>query len=641
MGTGPRTLLLATLLMTSCLRAFGMTVSEAKSTPLGTLVEVSEKIVTAGTDQLNAPFFYIQDDTGGIRVRTTQTVHQGDRVTVLGTMGRATDNGTATQQCGEKEIVASEVTVTPGPFAMARPVGILNKQLGGGPFGPIEADGYPAQPGVYKSGFSPNQVSEDGLNNVGRYARAFGIVVYADDHNEFFYIDDGSYIIDGSTFSSPTEDPQTGVRVVVRTDERLTGVEGSVALVTGIVGSICQDELMPGTGVNNVRIIRPAPEPFTDSNGNGRWDAGEPYADTNGSGAYDGIVFLPLWGAEYTYTPPEVPLVVNLGWTYSELLGAPIEVTVTNTSKFVWTIADFKLGYHWFDRSGGSRGALIEHGVIMTHLPVDLDIGQSAALHASFSVPDIPQLIQGQVYYLTWDMKQLPDDWFMNHQAVPLDVLVRINQKPLLVPPTQDVSGNPLYIKADTFITARDGETLSFYITAYDPDGDEVTFFEMQNGPPGAVLTLLGSDSAMFSWTPTAADIGVLYGDVRISCKDPNNLESDPLPLPIKANGRPKITSPAEGQSWTIIELDDFAFNIYYEDVERDTPISFNIQMDPLATGPRIEDYGYYDDTHGQARFLWTPNTAQAGDYNLTIEISNAYGSSSSHYTVTVNDMWW
>lgn len=29
------------------------------------------------------------------------------------------------------------------------------------------------------------------------------------------------------------------------------------------------------------------PEPFTDTNKNGKWDAGEPYTDTNGNGKYD------------------------------------------------------------------------------------------------------------------------------------------------------------------------------------------------------------------------------------------------------------------------------------------------------------------------------------------------------------------
>ena len=169
-------LIVAALLTATCAGSYGITVSEAKCTPLGTVVEISDKVVTAGTDQLNAPFFYVQDGTSGIRVRTGQTVHQGDRVTVIGTMRRATDDGAYTQQCGEKEIEASVVTVTAGPFSMPRPVAMVNRYVGGGPFGPTEADGYPAQPGVYKSGSSPNQVSENGLNNVGRFVRVFGRV---------------------------------------------------------------------------------------------------------------------------------------------------------------------------------------------------------------------------------------------------------------------------------------------------------------------------------------------------------------------------------------------------------------------------------------------------------------------------------
>ncbi len=36
------------------------------------------------------------------------------------------------------------------------------------------------------------KIDETGLNNVGKLCRVWGTVVYADDANRFFYIDDGS-----------------------------------------------------------------------------------------------------------------------------------------------------------------------------------------------------------------------------------------------------------------------------------------------------------------------------------------------------------------------------------------------------------------------------------------------------------------
>jgi len=271
------------------------TCSAAKTTPNGTLVRIADKVVTGGTDQVSLirPIFYIQDETGGIRVRVASgtTVHQGDKVTLVGTIKRASDNGTSVLRNGEKEIncagITASVTVTPGPFPLPDPVVITNRQMGGGNFGPIDPDGYPAQPGVYKSGTSPNQVPEDGLNNVGRYARVAGKVVYSinDPTGRFFYFDDGSNVIDGSLFVPPGgTDVQKGVRCALRS---LTGpIDGKFAVITGIVGAIAQGELNPGTGINNVRIIRPLGEPFTDVDGDGIWEDAEPFEDLDGNGAY-------------------------------------------------------------------------------------------------------------------------------------------------------------------------------------------------------------------------------------------------------------------------------------------------------------------------------------------------------------------
>lgn len=272
------------------------TVSEAKTTPLGAFVQIVDKVVTAGTNQMSGPFFYVQDSSGGIRVRSYQTVNQGDRVTALGMLQRASDGGTLVKQNGEKEIAAVTVTPTAGPFALPKPAGMSNRSIGGGPFGPTESDGYPAQPGVYASGDSPNQVPEEGLNNVGRFGYFWGKVVYASQLTRKLYIDDSSGVIDGSDFPEEAN-PIHGVRVLVGPDVPLAGLQGKFAIIPGVVGCNSAAELGASGNINNVRVIRPVEEPFTDSNASGRWDPGESYTDTNGNGAWDGMVFMDIPGA--------------------------------------------------------------------------------------------------------------------------------------------------------------------------------------------------------------------------------------------------------------------------------------------------------------------------------------------------------
>lgn len=272
-------------------------IAQAKLLPVGSGLALDSQIASAGTDQMTGPFFYIQDQTGGIRVRSSVAVRQGDMVSIYGTVRRAADSGTSTLRNGEREINAMSVSVTYGPYPMPRPVGVVNHFTGGGPFGQIDTDGFACQPGVWAkstgatSGY--DQISDVGLNNVGRLCRVWGRVVYADDTNRFFYVDDGSGVRDGSVLADGTASPN-GLRVIVAPGTPLVGITGRFAVVTGVVGSLAQSEAGSPSGpggnyIRNVRVVRATCEPFLDLNLNGYWDAGETAIDTNASGGYDGI----------------------------------------------------------------------------------------------------------------------------------------------------------------------------------------------------------------------------------------------------------------------------------------------------------------------------------------------------------------
>jgi|GEM_PF-735245 len=284
---------------------FPETVAQAKLLPIGSGVSLQSQVVSAGTDQMTGPFFYIQDPTGGIRVRSSVWPRQGDMVDVYGTIQRAADNGVTTLRNGEREISATSVSVTYGPYPMPKPLGLVNHVLGGGPFGPIDTDGYPLQPGVWAkstgatSGY--DQISEAGLNNIGRLCRMWGKVVYADDANRFFYMDDGSGVRDGSVLADGVTPSPNGIRVLVAPGTPLVGITGKFAEVTGVAGSVAQSEAgspkgATGSYIRNIRVLRATCEPFLDLNLNGYWDPGEAIVDANGSGGYDGIVISGVAG---------------------------------------------------------------------------------------------------------------------------------------------------------------------------------------------------------------------------------------------------------------------------------------------------------------------------------------------------------
>lgn len=290
------------------------TVAEAKLLPADTYIQtynLSGRIASCGTDQLGSSFFYIQDSTGGIRVRQnplTVTVHQGDTVDISGYVDRATDNGISTQWEGEKEIHAITLSATtPTVVTVPKPVGIRNRSIGGDGFGPLD-NGFPMVPGVYAAdggpGYPPPFIREAGLNNVGMYGRFWGRVTYvgapqtatdppiAEPYYPYFYIDDGSGVNDGSLPDGVS--PQVGVRVLLRKDraDALASLLGKYVMVTGIVGAISASDLLPNQVTNNSRLIRAVEEPFTDLAGTGVYQDGDPYQDLNNNGGYDGVVVL-------------------------------------------------------------------------------------------------------------------------------------------------------------------------------------------------------------------------------------------------------------------------------------------------------------------------------------------------------------
>jgi len=265
---------------------------------------LSGRVASVGTDQLGRNFFYLQDSTGGIRVRQDPlqvTVRQGDKVDISGWIQRASDNGIATRWEGEKEILAVTLDVIGSNLPVPRAVGMKNRSIGGDNMsyqGTTEPDGFPSLPGVYAadggSGYPPPFIREAGPNNVGIYGRFWGKVTYiptdsSQPYYPYFYLDDGSGVNDGSLPDGTN--PQVGVRVLLRKDRAaaLASLAGKYVVVTGVVGAISASDLLPNQVTNNVRVIRAAEEPFTDSNGNGLWDVGESFVDSNGNGSYDGI----------------------------------------------------------------------------------------------------------------------------------------------------------------------------------------------------------------------------------------------------------------------------------------------------------------------------------------------------------------
>jgi len=152
------------------------TIRDLKSLPNGTRISISDKIATAGTDQLPG-YFYIEetDRTSGIKVVSGDPAREGKLTSVKGTLQTVN---------GERQITATWIGIgltgtVPDPFSMS-----------------ITSLGGPAL-----NEYTPGVKGGRGVNNIGLLVRIWGKVTSTG--AGYFYVDDGSILIISEEHSEP------------------------------------------------------------------------------------------------------------------------------------------------------------------------------------------------------------------------------------------------------------------------------------------------------------------------------------------------------------------------------------------------------------------------------------------------------
>ncbi|MGB9587436.1 MAG: fibronectin type III domain-containing protein [Armatimonadota bacterium] len=173
-------------------------IAQVLATENGVEVALVEKTVTASTSEIGGSFYVEEPDrSSGIQVATNVSVNRGDRLNIV---GRPSINSH-----GERRLAADIVTKTKSGQTVPDPIFVTDKYLGGEAFGVYT-------PGVWK-GLGPY--------NVGLLVTCAGRVTARG--TDYFYLDDGSAIEDGSG--------NVGIRVDTA---GLANPTQSFVLVTGI-----------------------------------------------------------------------------------------------------------------------------------------------------------------------------------------------------------------------------------------------------------------------------------------------------------------------------------------------------------------------------------------------------------------------
>jgi hypothetical protein len=180
--------------------------------------------------------------------------------------------------------------------------------------------------------------------------------------------------------------------------------------------------------------------------------------------------------------------------------------------------------------------------------------------------------------------------------------------------------------------TATPGAELRFTATATDPDGDNLTFsLDPEQAPAGATIN---PQTGVFSWTPTAAQVGMFT--VRVIVTDdgrPPLADSETFTVTVAANRAPMLDPIANR---TFAEGNELTFTALATDPDGNQ-ITFALDPDQSPAGATIDP--------ATGIFRWTPTEEQGGLAQpftvriLAIDNGTPALADSEAFTVTVTEV--
>ena len=177
-------------------------------------------------------------------------------------------------------------------------------------------------------------------------------------------------------------------------------------------------------------------------------------------------------------------------------------------------------------------------------------------------------------------------------------------------PPVLDSIGNK---------TVSEGKSLTFTISATDPDGGTLTY-SASNLLPGASFD---PATRTFSWTPVEGQAGT-YPDVHFEVLDGVLTVFENITITVTANNAPVLESIGNK---TVDEGQQLQFVVTAADSDNDT---LTYSAYGLPSGASFDS--------GTRTFSWTPDSDQVGSYtNIRFEITDGALTVSEKITITVN----
>ncbi len=171
-----------------------------------------------------------------------------------------------------------------------------------------------------------------------------------------------------------------------------------------------------------------------------------------------------------------------------------------------------------------------------------------------------------------------------------------------------------------------EGSTLSFLVTASDPDGP-IPSLSATNKPVNSSFVDNGNGSGSFSFTPSFTQAGVY--NVTFKASDGSLADSEIVQITVLEAGNQAPVLDSIGPK-TVAENSNLTFRVHATDPDGTTPALQGKNLPANAT--------FVDSGNGSGSFSFNPNFTQAGVYNVTFKATDGSLSDSEIVQITVSN---
>jgi hypothetical protein len=213
-------------------------------------------------------------------------------------------------------------------------------------------------------------------------------------------------------------------------------------------------------------------------------------------------------------------------------------------------------------------------------------------------------------------LNHLPDCYNDNGGSVQADLVIEEIEAPNQ-PPVLDPIGNR---------SVNEGQTLTFTLSATDPDPGQTLSYSASNLPTGANFD---PATLTFTWTPASGSAGTYQVTFTVTDNGTPPLSaSQAITISVGAVNRPPVLSGSK----TVNEGQTLSFTVSSSDPDPGQVLTYSASS--LPSGATFNP--------ATQTFTWTPDYTQAGNYQVTFTVTDngtPPQSASEAITITVGDV--